>query len=65
MLQITALEQLRNEMQEELLQQSVDNNKLHHANQALTAQLTKAEDKSAGLETTVTALADDKQKVHA
>ena len=63
--QITALEQLRNEMQEELLQQSVDNNKLHHANQGLAAQLSKAEEKSAALETTVTSLADDKQKVRA
>lgn len=62
-LQITALEQLRNEMQEELLQQSVENSKLQHTNETLTKQLSKTEDKSANLQANVTSLTEDNLKV--
>lgn len=63
MLQITALEQLRNEMQEELLQQSVENSKLQHANEALAKQLSKTDDKSTSLQATVASLTEDNLKV--
>ena len=62
-MQITALEQLKEEMQEELLQQSVDATKLHTLNDHLTAQLAKADDRNATLQVSITALADDKLKV--
>lgn len=62
-MQITALEQLKGEMQEELFQQSVDNTKLHSLNQQLTAQLAKAEDRIGSLQANITALSDDKLKV--
>ncbi|KAL3133043.1 hypothetical protein ABBQ38_006949 [Trebouxia sp. C0009 RCD-2024] len=60
---ITALEQLKGEMQEELFQQSVDNTKLHSLNQQLTAQLAKADDRNSSLQATITVLGDDKLKV--
>ena len=61
--QITALEQLKGEMQEELFQQSVDNTRLHGLNHQLTAQLAKAEDRNGSLQATITVLGDDKLKV--
>ena len=62
-MQITALEQLKEEMQEELFQQSVDATKLHTLNDDLTAQLAKAGDRNATLQASITALTDDKLKV--
>lgn len=61
--QITALEQLRGEMQEELFQQSVNNTQLHTVNQDLTAQLAKAEERNSKLEGSVTSLNDERLKV--
>lgn len=61
--QITALEQLRGEMQEELFQQSVSNTQLHTVNQNLTAQLAKAEERNSKLEGSVTSLNDERLKV--
>ena len=61
--QITALEQLRNEMQEELLQQSVENSKLQHTNEGLARQLDKSEDKSNTLQANVASLSEDNLKV--
>lgn len=62
-MQITALEQLKEEMQEELFQQSVDATKLHTLNHHLTAQLAKADDRNTTLQASITALTDDKLKV--
>ena len=50
-------------MQEELLQQSVENSKLQHTNEALTKQLSKSEDKSTSLQANVTSLTEDNLKV--
>lgn len=50
-------------MQEELFQQSVEGTQLHTANQLLTAQLAKAEEKSSALQASITNLNDDKLKV--
>jgi len=61
--QITALEQLKGEIQEELFQQSVDNTQLHTANQNLTAQLAKAEERNTSLDGRVTSLNDERLKV--
>ncbi|KAL0023049.1 hypothetical protein WJX79_004846 [Trebouxia sp. C0005] len=61
---ITALEQLRGELQEELFQQSVANTQLHTVNQNLTAQLAKAEEKNGSLERSVASLNEEKLKVY-
>ena len=61
--QITALEQLRGELQEELFQQSVANTQLHTVNQNLTAQLAKAEEKNGSLERSVASLTEERLKV--
>ncbi|KAL0055275.1 hypothetical protein WJX82_009859 [Trebouxia sp. C0006] len=60
---ITALEQLRGELQEELFQQSVANTQLHTVNQNLTAQLAKAEEKNSSLERSVASLTEGRLKV--
>ncbi len=62
-LQITALEQLRGELQEELFQQSVANTQLHTVNQNLTAQLAKAEERNGSLESSVASLNEERLKV--
>ena len=62
-IQITALEQLRGELQEELFQQSVANTQLHTVNQNLTAQLAKAEEKNSSLERSVASLTEGRLKV--
>jgi len=62
-MQITALEQLRGELQEELFQQSVANTQLHTVNQNLTAQLAKAEEKNGTLERSVASLNEERLKV--
>ena len=62
-MQITALEQLKTEMQEEMFQQSVNNTQLHAVNQNLSAQLSKADEKNSALEGTVAALNEEKVKV--
>ena len=62
-MQITALEQLRGELQEELFQQSVANTQLHTVNQNLTAQLAKAEEKNGSLERSVASLSEERLKV--
>ena len=63
-MQITALEQLKEEMQEELFQQSVHATKLHTLNDKLNAQLAKADDRNATLQASITNLTDDKLKVN-
>ena len=63
LVQITALEQLKTEMQEELFQQSVHNTQLHTLNQDLTAQLSKAEEKNKSLEANVASLNEETVKV--
>lgn len=62
-IQITALEQLRGELQEELFQQSVANTQLHTVNQNLTAQLAKAEERNGSLESSVASLNEERLKV--
>lgn len=62
-MQITALEQLKEEMQEELFQQSLEATKLHALNQQLTAQLAKADDRNTSMQASIAALTDDKLKV--
>ncbi|DBA97235.1 TPA: hypothetical protein ACH3X1_014983 [Trebouxia sp. C0004] len=60
---ITALEQLKGELHEELFQQSVANTQLHTVNQNLTAQLAKAEEKNGSLEKSVASLNEERSKV--